>query len=189
MSVPSLNEVAALKARLRDLEAETSGLVRRLRAAPEAELAGAHLVLEAGGRDVLLSAASVDEVVRVVALQPVAGAAPAVAGAFSCRGRSLFAIELGAVLEGRAASPVHLDAHLVLLNLSAPIALVVDRVKAVVNGVTLVDEERRGAGREVAVERRAPKIGDLVARVSGKVMPLLDPSTLASLLGDSRGSP
>jgi hypothetical protein len=173
--------VAAIQARLRDLEAETSGLVRRLRAAPLAELGGAHLVLEAGGREVLLSAASVDEVVRVVALQPVVGVSPAIAGAFSCRGRSLFALELGAVLEARAAAPVQLDAHLVLLNSALPLALLVDRVKEVVSGVKLVADERRGDG-EVTVERRAPQLGKLVARVGARVMPLLEPAQFTSLL-------
>ena len=179
---PSAPEVVAIQARLRDLELETSGLVRRLREAPEVELVGAHLVLEAGGKEVLLGAASVEEVVRVVALQSVAGVASAVAGAFTCRGRSLFALELGALLEGRTAAPVHLDAHLVVLSTSSPLALLVDRVKAVVtSGVTLVGDERRGSSPQT-LERRAQPLSKLVARVGDRVMPLLDPAQLSAFV-------
>ncbi len=179
---PSAPEVVAIQARLRDLELETSGLVRRLREAPEVELVGAHLVLEAGGKEVLLGAAAVEEVVRVVALQNVPGVGAAVAGAFTCRGRSLFALELAALLEGRAAAPVHLDAHLVVLGTSSPLALLVDRVKAVVtSGVTLVGDERRSSSSQTP-ERRAHPLSRLVARVGDRVMPLIDPGQLASFL-------
>ncbi len=182
MTQPSAPEVVAIQARLRDLEAETSGLVRRLREAPEVELVGAHLVLEAGGKEVLLSASAVDEVVRLVALHPVAGVSAAVAGAFTCRGRSLFALELGALLEDRPASSAHLDAHLVVLDTASPMALLVDRVKTVVTtGVTLVGNQRE-ATLPQAQERRAQQLSDLVARVGNRVMPLLDPAQLATMV-------
>lgn len=172
----------AIQARLRDLEVETSGLVRRLREAPEVELVGAYLVLEAGGKEVLLGAAAVEEVVRVVTLQPVVGVAAAVAGAFTCRGRSLFALELAALLEGRAAAPAHLDAHLVVLGTASPLALLVDRVKTVVTtGVSLVGDERRGVSPQ-RPERRAQQLGKLVARVGGRVMPLLDAGQLSAFV-------
>lgn len=182
---PSAPEVVALKARLRELEAETSGLVRRLRSAPETELSGAHLVLEAGGKVALLGAASVEEVVRVVALQPVPGVATAVAGAFNCRGRLLFALELGALLEGRVARAPGLEAHLVVLGTAAPLALLVDEVVGVVTGVTLVADERR-AGRAAeereVPERRAQQLSRLVARVGDRVMPLLDAGALSAFV-------
>lgn len=166
-----------MRARLRDLEVETSGLVRALRGAPEPELAGAHLVLAAGGRQVLLSAALVEEVVRVVALQAVTGAAPAVAGAFTCRGHSLFAVELGALLEGRAAGRAHLDAHLVVLGTALPLALLVDRVEAVVTGVSLVAGEPGSASLQLQ-EGLSP----VMARVGPNVFPLLDAEQLAGWL-------
>lgn len=161
---------------------ETAGLVRRLREVPRAELAGAHLVLEAGGKEVLLSAASVDQVVRVVALQPVGGGAAAVAGSFTFRGQSLIAFELAALLEGRGASTFHLDAHLVVLACAAPLALLVDRVQAVVSGVTFVVDERRAPSPPVVGERRSQQLGRLVARVGPRVMPLLEAHELSSLL-------
>lgn len=182
MKSTSSPEAAALRARLRDLEAEASGVVRRLRETADAELPGAHLVLTAGTKQVLLAAASVEEVVATVALQPVVGMAAAVAGAFTYRGRSLLALELGAVLERRAARPPLLDAHLVVLNTASPLALMVDRVLSVVNGVTLVAEERAARGAAVPAEgdRRAPSLGQLVARVGVQVMPLVDPAQLGA---------
>lgn len=173
---PSAPEVNALRARLRHLEVETSGLLRQLREAPEAELAGPHLVLVAGRQELLLSASLVHEVVRVVSLQPVAGAAPAVAGSFICRGRSLFAVELGALLEHRAAVPAHLDAHLVLLGTAQPLALLVDRVKEVVTGVSLVSDD---AG---ASPLQHEGLSPLMARVGAKVYPLLDAGQLSTWL-------
>lgn len=164
-----------MRARLRDLEAEASGLVRRLRAAPAVELPGPHLVLSAGKNEVLLSAALVQEVVAVVALQPVPGAAAAVAGAFSCRGRSLFALELAALLEGRPAQPAHLDAHLVVLDTAQPLAVLVDRVKSVVTGVSLVSDETNAAPVQGA-------LASVVARVGETLYPLLDAHHLAAWL-------
>lgn len=174
---PSAPEVRALRARLRDLEVETSGLVRQLREAPEAELPGAHLVLTAGGRQVLLSAALVEEVVRVVALQVVAGAAPAVAGAFTCRGRSLFAVDLGALLQGRGATRAHLDAHLVVLGTARPLALLVERVEEVVTGVSLVAGDPGRSSLQVE-----QGLSPLMVRVGPNVFPLLDAEQLAGWL-------
>lgn len=174
-------EVVALRARLRDLQAEASGLVHRLRASPDLELPGAHLVLEAGAKRALLSAESVDEVVHVVALQPVVGMSAAVAGAFTYRGRSVIALELGAVLERRAARRSQLDAHLVVLNTAQPLALLVDHVKAVVTGVTLVADERaeRTDTEPPVAERRSTQLSRLVARVGAEVMPVVDAGQLA----------
>lgn len=182
-------DVVALKARLRELQAETSGVVQRLRETSDLELPGAHLVLEAGAKLALLSAESVEEVVHVVALQPVVGMSAAVAGAFTYRGRSVIALELGAVLERRPARRSQLDAHLVVLGTAQPLALLVDHVKAVVTGVTLVADER-GEGTDAdppLAERRSTQLSRLVARVGEQVMPVLDAGQLALWVEGSNG--
>lgn len=173
---PTNPQVDALLARLKRLESETSGVLRELRDTPEVELPGPHLVLGAGAREVLLSAASVLEIARAVALQPVAGAAPAVAGSFTYRGRARFAVELGALLEDRAAHPPHLESHLVLLGTSRPLALLVDRVQAVVTGVRLVAAD--AGPSTLSREGLSP----LMARHGAKVAPLLDATLLDAWL-------
>lgn len=169
-------QVNALLARLKSLESEASGVLRQLREAPEVELPGPHLVLGAGAREVLLSAAAVQEIARAVALQPVAGAAPAIAGSFTFRGGARFAVDLGALLEGRAARPPLLDSHLVLLGTSRPLALLVDRVQAVVTGVRLVASD---AGAS-ALSREG--LSPLMARDGARVSPLLDAALLDAWL-------
>ncbi len=169
-----------LGARLRALEAEASKLVEQLRHQQGAAVPGAHVRVATGTTSVLLPAGRVRELVRLVAVQPVAGAPPEVLGAFSYRGQTHYAVDLAAALDGRSPSTPKLDAHLVVLNTSLPLALVVARVEGVVTDVTvaLADDDWIPSERLAAL---AP----VLCKTGPDLVPRLDPSRLAAQLEDT----
>jgi purine-binding chemotaxis protein CheW len=117
--------------RLRELEGEMARLQAEAAThAVRAPLPGAYVVLEANGQHALAPAAQVGEVLRLVETTPLPGAPREVLGTFLHRGRPVVAIDLARAI-GADREP-RLDAHLVVFATSRPFALVVDRVRAVV---------------------------------------------------------
>ena len=128
---------ADLVAELRRLEGELREVQRRLLAAGGQVVPGIHLVIETAGRQALLSALHVLEVVRMVATTPVPGAPAHVRGTFICRGRPVVAVDLGRLL-GAAAEP-GIDAQIVVLAGVPAVGLVVERVLRLVEDPRLYE--------------------------------------------------
>lgn len=135
---------ASVQERLSELEAEQARLRRELVSLEgELRLPGMYLTLEAAGTSALLAADTVQEVVRLVELEPLPGAPPHVAGTFTYRGRPAMAVDL-AVLLGVRRQP-DLDAHLVICKGARTVAVLVDRVRDLVEAPVLVDGTPDGA--------------------------------------------
>lgn len=166
---------ASLVAELRRLEEELQRTHGRLAALGGEALPGLHLVLETAGRRALLPVSRVKEIVRLVATEPLPGAPPAVVGSFVCRGSPVIAIDLAAAI-GEPREP-SIDAQMVILVGSPAIALVVDRIRG------LVDAPRLHEGDAAAAVPDGWRGSRLVAGLcveEGEVLPLLDPSPLAA---------
>ncbi len=128
----------SVQERLSELEAEQARLRRELASlAGEVRLPGMYLTLEAAGTTALLPADSVQEVVRLVELEPLPGSPPHVAGTFIYRGSPAMVVDLGTLL-GTRREP-DLDAHLVICKGARTVAVLVDRVKDLVNSPVLLD--------------------------------------------------
>jgi purine-binding chemotaxis protein CheW len=166
-----------LRQQLHLLEAECSRIVEQLARLETHEcLPGLHLLIEVGGYCALLPAAPVREIARLVEWTPVPGMPAFVLGSFIYRGQAVFAVNLAACL-GRPQEPA-LDAHLVVLASSVPMALVVDRVGGLVDSPLLAAQELRGA-------EEAPLNAALVSavcRVGQQLFPLLSVERLVSWL-------
>jgi len=135
---------SSVQERLSQLEAEQARLRHELVSlAGELRLPGMYLTLEAAGTSALLAADSVQEVVRLVELEPLSGAPPHVAGTFIYRGSPAVVVDL-AVLLGVRRQP-DLDAHLVICAGARTVAVLVDRVRDLVEAPVLVDGTPDGA--------------------------------------------
>ncbi|GEN08560.1 chemotaxis protein CheW [Myxococcus sp. MISCRS1] len=129
---------ASVEERLGALELEQARLRQELISlSGELRLPGLFLTLDAAGTSALLAADAVQEVVRLVELEPLPGAPPHVAGTFIYRGNPAVAVDL-AVLLGVTRQP-ELDAHLVICKGARPVAVLVDRVRDLVEAPTLVE--------------------------------------------------
>jgi purine-binding chemotaxis protein CheW len=166
----------SLVVRLRALEGEIQRTQAALAAMGGETLPGLHLAVEVAGRTALLAVARVQEIVRLVAMQPLPGAPAQVLGTFVCRGLPVVAVDLGAVVTGSAREPA-LDAQVIVLAGAQTLGLVVDRIGGLVDGPRLFEGDAAGAVPEGWVGSR------LVAGLcvhDGAVLPLLDPSPLAA---------
>jgi len=169
---------AELVARLRELEGELEEVRKRLVSLGEGTLPGVHLVLEAAGRRALLSSARVTEVVRLVALSPLAGAPPHVRGTFVCRGVPVVAVDLRGLL-GESREP-DLDAQIVVLAGAPALGLLVDRVVRLVEDPPLYRGEGEGQRPEGLGERGLSAGFCLCGE---EVLPVLDPMPFLARLG------
>jgi purine-binding chemotaxis protein CheW len=170
---------ADLVARLRQLEGQLQEVQARLLALGGEALPGMHLVVEAAGRSALLPAARVQEVVRIVALTPLVGAAPEVSGTFVCRGAPVVVVDLARAL-GAEGEP-GLDAQIVILAGTPAVGLLVEGVPR------LVEDPKLFAGDVAAATPEGWRGSRLVAGLcidGGEVLPVLDP---APLLADALG--
>lgn len=163
--------------RLRELEAEAARLVEQLRHLPGTSVPGAHVLLTAGQSLVLLPAGRVRELIRLVAVQPLPGAPPELLGAFSYRGETHYAVDLALALEGGPPRPPKLDAMLVVLNTTAPLALVVAHVDAVVTDVTVALNDD-----DFVPSERLARLAPLLCMTGAKLVPRLEPARLAAQL-------
>jgi purine-binding chemotaxis protein CheW len=166
---------ASVQRRLLSLENEVTRLRRELvRLGGEHRLPGLFLTVEVCGTQVLLPSDSVQEVVRLVEMQPLPGAPPHVRGAFIYRGVSAVTVDL-ARLMGVEREP-SLDAHLVVCSGARTMALLVDHVRDIVETPLLVDQ----VGED---EKKSPwddtgLMAGLCRTADGALRPLLRTSTL-----------
>lgn len=169
---------ASVQQRLLSLENELTRLRRELaHLGGEQRLPGLFLTVEVAGTQVLLPSESVQEVVRLVELQPLPGAPPHVVGAFIYRGVSAVAVDL-AVMLGVRREP-GLDAHLVVCVGPRTVALLVDHVRDIVEAPTLVDGVAEGEGRSPWDETGL--MSGLCRTPDGGLRPLLRTSVILTI--------
>jgi purine-binding chemotaxis protein CheW len=134
---------------------------------PGAPLPGLHLVARVSGQALLVPGSRIAEVARLVACDPIPGAAGWMLGGFVWRGRPAVAVDLGRRLGGaRAAS---LDAIMVILDGAPTVALVVEEVGELAEDPMLAENDAGGAGA-------SPWAGS--CRVGDEVLPLLAPEAI-----------
>ncbi|WP_224245802.1 chemotaxis protein CheW [Hyalangium gracile] len=168
---------ASVQQRLLSLENELTRLRRELvHLGGEHRLPGLFLTVEVAGTQVLLPSDSVQEVVRLVEMQPLPGAPPQVMGAFTYRGVSALAVDL-AVLMGVRREP-SLDAHLVVCSGSRTVALLVDHVQDIVEAPLLVD---RAEGEERSPWDTTGLMAGLCRTADGGLRPLLRTSAILAI--------
>lgn len=142
----ALTRRASVEQQLAMLEAEQARLRRELATLGGAvRLPGLFLTVEAAGATALLPSEAVQEVVRLVAMEPLPGAPPHVCGTFLYRGTPAVAVDLAALL-GVRREPA-LDAHRVVFRGSRAVALLVDQVRDLVETPELVDAAPEAEGR------------------------------------------
>ena len=167
--------------RLRHLEDEIQRAQAELAATGGEALPGLHLVVEAGGRRALLAVTRVQEIVRLVAMEPVPGAPPEVRGTFVCRGLPVVAVDLAAIATGRRLEPA-LDAQVIVLAGAPSIGLLVDRIAGLVDGPRLFEGDREAATPE---GWRGSRLVAGLCLHEGGVLPLLDPTPVVSSVRES----
>lgn len=167
---------ASVQQRLSLLENELIQLRQELvHLGEETRLPGLFLTLEVAKAQALLPSEVVQEVVRLVEIQPLPGAPAHVAGVFIYRGTSAIVVDLAALL-GVHREP-SLDAHLVVCSAGPrTVALLVDRVRDTVDAPVLVEGDAAG-------ENRTPwdttgLMAGLCRLPDGGLCPLLRTSTL-----------
>jgi purine-binding chemotaxis protein CheW len=173
---------ASVQQRLLSLENELTRLRRELvHLGGEHRLPGLFLTVEVAGTQVLLPSDSVQEVVRLVEMQPLPGAPAHVIGAFLYRGVSALAVDL-AVMMGVQRTP-SLDAHLVVCVGGRTVALLVDHVQDIVEAPLLVDRLAEGEERS-AWDKTGLMIG-LCRTADGGLKPLLRTSIILAASEES----
>jgi purine-binding chemotaxis protein CheW len=129
---------ATAEKRLTLLEEEIVRLRRELATlGVDQRLPGLYLTVEVAGTTALLPVEAVLEVVRLVAIEPLPAARPHVLGTMLYRGTPAVVMDLSAMLGVRREPD--LDAHLVICGGSRTVALLVDRVRDLVESPLLVD--------------------------------------------------
>lgn len=168
---------ASVQQRLNSLENEVSRLRRELvHLGGEHRLPGLYLTVEVAGTQVLLPSDSVQEVVRLVELQPLPSTPSHIMGAFIYRGVSALAVDL-ATLMGVSREP-SLDAHLVVCVGDRTVALLVDHVQDIVEAPLLVDQVAEHEAR-TAWDKTGLMAG--LCRTADGLRPLLRTSALLSI--------
>jgi purine-binding chemotaxis protein CheW len=136
---------ASVQKRLALLEEEVVRLRRELATLGEAQrLPGLFLTVEVAGTTALLPVEAVVEVVRLVAIEPLPAAQPHVLGTMLYRGTPAVVVDLAAML--RVRREPDLDAHLVICSGPRTVALLVDRVRDLVESPLLVEGAGEGEG-------------------------------------------
>lgn len=169
---------ASLVGKLRQLEDELQRAQTELTALGGETLPGLHLVVEAAGRRALLSVGRVQEIVRLVATEPLPGAPANVLGTFVCRGVPVLAVDLGTAVTGQPRTP-GLDAQIVVLASSPSIGLVVDHVRSLVDGPRLFEGD---ADAGTPDGWRGSRLVAGLCVQDGDVLPLLDVAPLTAAL-------
>jgi purine-binding chemotaxis protein CheW len=174
---PDPSARSGLVERLHRLEAELARAHGELAALGGQALPGLHLIIEAAGRRALLSGSRVQEIVRLVATEPLPGAAEHVLGTFVCRGVPVLAVDLAALLGVHRAPP--LDAQITILTGEPVVGLVVDRVHGLVDSPLL----HRSGGTAPGWEG-SWLVAGLCLHGDG-VLPLLDPAPILAMVRET----
>jgi purine-binding chemotaxis protein CheW len=141
--VPAPARRASVRQRLNALEAEQYQLRQELASLQgEVRLPGLYLTVEAADTQALVPAKLVQEVVRLVAMEPLPGAPVHVLGSFVYRGSPAVVVDLARML-GVKRTP-DLDSLLVVVDVGRTVALLVDRVRDLVEAPMLVDGSQGG---------------------------------------------
>jgi purine-binding chemotaxis protein CheW len=128
-----------LQDRLAKLETELASVYGELsRVGPGSQLPGLYLLIEAGALRAALPAAQVLEIVRLVQTTPMPQQARHVLGTFLYRGEPVLAIDLARYLGASDVEP-SVDSHMVVLAASRPVALVVTRVRSLVEAPLMAE--------------------------------------------------
>jgi purine-binding chemotaxis protein CheW len=163
-----------LHARLEQLQAELAGLHSQLaKLGPGEALPGLFVLVDVGDQVAALPSSLVLEVVRLVQTTHLPESPAHVLGTFVYRGEPALAVDLKRYLGMTQAEP-DLDAHMVVLATARPMAIVVDRVRALVEAPK-VAEAPAGAARWLTsplVAALCHAEGSLVAVL--RVEPLLE---------------
>lgn len=163
-----------LHERLRQLESELAGVHSKLaKLGPGEALPGLFVLVDIGSQVAALPSSLVLEVVRLVKTTPLPEAPAHVLGTFVYRGEPALAIDLKRYLGDPKHEP-DVDAHMIVLSTARPVALVVDRVRALVDAPK-VAEAPEGAPRWFSsplVAALCHAEGELVAVL--RVEPLID---------------
>ncbi|MBI5548442.1 MAG: chemotaxis protein CheW [Deltaproteobacteria bacterium] len=158
------NEV---RRRLSQLSTELAALQGELaRLGPGESLPGLFLVIEAAGQVAAISSAMVMEIVRLVETTPLPQAPPHVLGTFLYRGEPVVAVDLARFL-GLPNREPDVDAHMVVLSTARPVAVVVDRVRALVEAPKLAE-----APKDAPAWLSSPLVAAL-CHAEGKLLPVL----------------
>jgi purine-binding chemotaxis protein CheW len=164
---------SAVQRRLASLESEVAQLRQELVGlGREQQLPGLFLTVEVAGALALLPTEAVQEVVRLVEISPLPSAPAHVPGTFLYRGAPAVVVDL-AVLLGVKREP-ELDAHLVVCGGARPVALLVDRVRDIVEQPMLVD----GAAEGESAAWDATGLMAGLCRTPAGLVPLLRASTV-----------
>jgi purine-binding chemotaxis protein CheW len=169
---PDTSEVGAryppLLDELRTIELERLRIGAGLAAlGPGARLPGLHLVAKVSGRPLLVPGTRIAEVARVVACDPIPGAAAWILGSFVWRGQPAVAVDVGLRLGGTRAASI--DAMMVILDGAPAVALVVEDVGALAEDPILCEHDTGGPGAGLWVGS---------CRVGDEALPLLAPEAL-----------
>jgi purine-binding chemotaxis protein CheW len=168
---------ASVQKRLALLEEELVRLRKELTTlGVEQRLPGLFLTVEVAGTTALLPVEAVLEVVRLVAIEPLPAAHPHVSGTMLYRGTPAVVVDL-AVLLGVRREP-DLDAHLVICGGSRMVALLVDRVRDLVEAPVLVDGVAPG---EASNPWDATGLMAGLCRTSEGIRPLLRASAILAI--------
>lgn len=139
MDVSGHDRKIQLRRRLGQLEAELANVYAQLsQLGPGETLPGLYLLIETYGFRAALPASQVLEIVRLVETTPLPCAPAHVLGTFLYRGEPVVALDLDRFVGAPAGEP-ELDAHMIVLAASRTVALVVERVKALIEAPTLAE--------------------------------------------------
>lgn len=168
---------ASVQQRLLSLENELTRLRLELaHISHDQRLPGLFLTLEVADTQVLLPSELVQEVVRLVELQPLIGAPPHLLGAFTYRGAHAIVVDM-AVLLGVSRAP-GLDSHLVVCTGNRTVALLVDHVRDIVEAPLLVEG---GTDAEKTPWDTTGLIAGLCRTTEGTLRPLLRAQALLAV--------
>jgi purine-binding chemotaxis protein CheW len=161
---------AELQRRLRQLEADLIRTQAELAAlGPGQKLPGLYLVFDVAGYSAALSVAQVSEIIRLVECTALPKAPVHVLGTFIYRGEPMITINLACFL-GVGGEP-RLDAHMVVLEGARPVALVVDRVRSMVEAPVLAEPSARDGRSD---QWYASKLVSGLCRVGNELVPLIN---------------
>ncbi len=134
-----------LRRRFRKLEVELNEVQNQIASlGPGESIPGVFLIIETAGKGAVIPATLAIEIVRLVEYVPLPLAPPHVLGTFLFRGQSVVAIDLARYL-GCSQEP-RLDSHMIIMQSVRPVALVVDRVNAVVEAPVLSESTQNPSG-------------------------------------------